>query len=209
MHHLLEIWSGWVLHWGYTGIIILMAMESSIFPVPSEVVIPPAAFLAAQGHLNFWGVIIAGTVGSYLGAAITYWISRVVGRPLIVRYGRFFFIPPEKLERAERWLSRYETGGVFFARLLPVVRHLISIPAGIVRMNFAAFSVATITGSAIWCTVLAYLGVQAYRRQPDLLSNPDAMVHFIKTQSHWIVLITLLLTILYLATLRLTKPSTE
>jgi len=209
MHHLLEIWSGWVLHWGYAGIIVLMAMESSIFPVPSEVVIPPAAFLAAQGHLNFWGVIVAGTVGSYLGAAITYWISRVLGRPLIIRYGRFFLVPPEKLERAETWLSRYETGGVFFARLLPVVRHLISIPAGIVRMNFTAFSLATITGSAIWCTVLAYLGAQAYRRQPDLLSNPDAMVHFIKTQSHWIVLIVLVLALLYLGTLRLTKPSAK
>jgi membrane protein DedA with SNARE-associated domain len=206
MHHLLEIWSGWVLHWGYAGIIILMAMESSIFPVPSEVVIPPAAFLAAQGHLNFWGVIIAGTVGSYLGAAITYWISRMLGRPLIIRYGRFFLVPPEKLERAETWLSRYETGGVFFARLLPVVRHLISIPAGIVRMNFTTFSLATITGSAIWCAVLAYLGAQAYRRQPDLLSNPDAMVHFIKSQSHWIILIVLILALLYLGTLRLTKP---
>src|SRR4051794_37477193 len=171
MHHLLQVWFSWVLNGGYLGIIILMAMESSIFPVPSEVVIPPAAFLAAQGHLNFWGVIIAGTVGSYLGAAITYWISRMLGRPLIIRYGRFFLVPPEKLERAETWLSRYETGGVFFARLLPVVRHLISIPAGIVRMNFTTFSLATITGSAIWCAVLAYLGAQAYRRQPDLLSN--------------------------------------
>jgi membrane protein DedA with SNARE-associated domain len=209
MHHLLEIWSGWVLHWGYFGIVVLMAMESSIFPVPSEVVIPPAAFLAAQGHLNFWGVIIAGTVGSYLGAAITYWISRALGRALIIRYGRLFLISPEKLERAEIWLSRYETGGVFFARLLPVVRHLISIPAGIVRMNFVAFSAVTIAGSAIWCTVLAYLGLKAYHKEPQLLSNPEAMVQFIKTQSYWIVLIVLALTSLYLATLRLTKPSSK
>ncbi len=209
MHHLLEIWSGWVLHWGYLGIVVLMAMESSIFPVPSEVVIPPAAFLAAQGHLNFWGVIVAGTVGSYLGAAITYWVSRALGRALIVRYGRWFFISPEKLERAEIWLSRYETGGVFFARLLPVVRHLISIPAGIVRMNFVAFSTVTVAGSAIWCTVLAYLGLKAYHKEPQLLSDPEAMVHFIKTQSYWIVLIVLALTLLYLATLRLTKPSSK
>lgn len=209
MHHLLEIWSGWVLHWGYLGIVVLMAMESSIFPVPSEVVIPPAAFLAAQGHLNLWGVIVAGTVGSYLGAAITYWVSRGLGRALIVRYGRWFFISPEKLERTEIWLSRYETGGVFFARLLPVVRHLISIPAGIVRMNFVVFSTVTIAGSAIWCTVLAYLGLKAYHKEPQLLSDPEAMVHFIKTQSYWIVLIVLALTLLYLATLRLTKPSSK
>jgi membrane protein DedA with SNARE-associated domain len=209
MHHLLEIWVGWVEAYGYWGIIVLMAMESSIFPVPSEVVIPPAAFLAAQGRLNFWGVIVAGTVGSYLGAAITYWVARAVGRPLIVRYGRFFFLRPEKLERAEIWLARYETGGVFFARLLPVVRHLISIPAGIVRMNFTAFSAVTIAGSAIWCAVLAYLGQQAYRKEPKLFSEPEAMVHFIKTQSHWIVLFVLVLAVLYLATLRLTRPASR
>jgi membrane protein DedA with SNARE-associated domain len=209
MHRLLEIWFSWVLNGGYPGIVVLMAMESSIFPVPSEVVIPPAAFLAAQGHLNFWGVVLAGTVGSYLGAAITYWVSLFVGRPLLLRFGRFFFLSPEKLERAEIWLARYETGGVFFARLLPVVRHLISIPAGIVRMNFLTFSFVTIVGSAIWCYILACLGVEAYRREPQLLDNPEAMVNFIKTQSYWIVLLTILLAALYLLTLRLTRrPAT-
>src|ERR1700730_15625794 len=99
MHHLLEIWVGWVLHGGYAGIIVLMAMESSIFPVPSEIVIPPAAFLAAQGKLSFSGVVLAGTLGSYLGAASTYWISRLAGRPLIVKYGRFIFISPKKLKQ--------------------------------------------------------------------------------------------------------------
>ena len=197
----------WVLTGGYPGIIILMAMESSIFPVPSEIVIPPAAFLAAQGKLNFWGVILAGTVGSYLGAAITYWISRLVGRPLILRYGRYFFFPPKKLEDAERWLVRYEASGIFFARLLPVVRHLISIPAGLVRMNFTTFSIMTVVGSAIWCWVLAYLGDIAYRRQPDLLSNPDALVHFIKAQSLWIVILVAVFAVLYMGTLRLLRRS--
>ncbi|MEP6777398.1 MAG: DedA family protein [Chthoniobacterales bacterium] len=209
MHHLLEIWFGWVLHGGYLGIILLMAMESSIFPVPSEIVIPPAAFLAAQGHLNFAGVIIAGTVGSYLGSAITYWISRAIGRPLIVRYGRFFLIGPTKLDRAENWLTRYEAGGVFFARLLPVIRHLISIPAGIVRMKFGLFSLVTIVGSAIWCTILAYLGARAYRVEPTLLSDPDAMVHFIKSQSTWIVLIVVLFAMLYLAVVRFSSRRAE
>ena len=195
----------WVLTGGYPGIIILMAMESSIFPVPSEVVIPPAAFLAAQGKLNYWGVILAGTVGSYLGAAVTYWVSRLVGRPLILRYGRYFFLSPTRLEEAERWLARYEASGVFFARLLPVVRHLISIPAGLVRMNFTTFSITTVVGSAIWCWVLAYLGDMAYRRQPDLLSNPDAMVHFIKGQSLWIVILIAVFAVLYMGTLRLMR----
>jgi membrane protein DedA with SNARE-associated domain len=205
MHHLLEVWVGWVQHWGYFGIVILMAMESSIFPVPSEVVIPPAAFLAAQGHLNFTGVIIAGTVGSYFGSVITYWVSRSLGRALILRYGRFVLITPEKLERAEVWLERYEGGGVFFARLLPVVRHLISIPAGLVKMGFAMFSLVTIAGSAIWCYVLAYLGDEAFRIEPKLLENPEAMMRFIKGQSHWLILVIVLFASLYLLTLRLTS----
>ena len=206
MHALLKIWVGWVLSGGYLGIIVLMAMESSIFPVPSEIVIPPAAFLAAQGKLSFTGVVLAGTLGSYLGAAITYWVSRLIGRRLIARYGRFVFINPRKLEQAEHWLNRYEAGGVFFARLLPVVRHLISIPAGIVRMNFKVFSLVTIIGSGIWCWILAYLGAKAYRLEPELLSDPEKMIHFIKTQSYWIVLIVVLFAVLYLLTLRLMRP---
>ena len=205
MHHLLEVWFGWVLSGGYLGIILLMAMESSIFPVPSEVVIPPAAFLAAQGHLNFSAVILAGTAGSYLGAGITYWVSRGLGRVVIVRFGWLFFITPEKLERAEVWLSRYEAGGVFFARLLPVIRHLISIPAGIVRMNFKVFSVVTILGSALWCFILAYLGERAYRAEPGLLSDPEALVHFIRAQSRWILLVVVAFAVLYILTLRLMK----
>jgi membrane protein DedA with SNARE-associated domain len=206
MHHLLEIWFGWVLSGGYIGIIVLMAMESSIFPVPSEVVIPPAAFLAAQGKLSFTGVVLAGTLGSYLGSAVTYWASRLIGRPLIVRYGRFVLLTPKKLEQAEQWLIRYEAAGVFFARLLPVVRHLISIPAGIVRMNFSLFSLVTITGSGIWCYILAYLGDKAYRAEPELITSPEALVRFIHGQSSGILLLVTLFAALYMLTLRLMKP---
>ncbi len=205
MHHLIEVWFSWVLNWGYFGIILLMAMESSIFPVPSEVVIPPAAFLAAQGHLSFSGVVIAGTVGSYLGSAITYWVSRALGRPLIMRYGKYFLLSPDKITRAEIWLARYEAGGIFFARLLPVIRHLISIPAGIVRMNFWTFSAMTIVGSAIWCYILAVLGAKAFAAQPDLIKNPDAMVQFIKSQSLWIIAVVVVFTALYFLMMRLSS----
>ena len=206
MHHLLETWFSWVLTGGYTGIIVLMAMESSIFPVPSEIVIPPAAFLAAQGKLSFTGVVLAGTFGSYLGSAITYWASRLIGRALIVKYGRFVLLTPKKLERAEGWLARYEAGGIFFARLLPVVRHLISIPAGIVRMNFGLFSLMTITGSAIWCYILAYLGEKAYRVEPQLLTDPEALVRFIHGQSTWILVVVAVFAALYILSMRLSKP---
>jgi membrane protein DedA with SNARE-associated domain len=208
VHHLIETWFSWVLTGGYIGIVVLMAMGSSPLPVPAEAVIPPAAFLAAQGRLSFTGVILAGTFGSYLGAAVVYWLSLVLGRPLLFRYGRYFLLKPEKLEKAEAWLERYESGGVFFARLLPIIRHFISIPAGIVRMNFGTFSVVTIAGSAIASAILAYLGDQAYRRQPDLISNPDALVHFIKSQSHWIALAVILFGALYLLVMRLMRPKT-
>lgn len=138
--------------------IILMAMESSIFPVPSELVVPPPAILAAQGgKMTITGLILAGTFGSWLGSAITYWVAMLVGRPLVMRFGKYFLMPPAKIERAEIFMHRYEAGGIFFARLLPVIRHLISIPAGMIRMGFLKFSVLTVIGSAIWCSVLAVL----------------------------------------------------
>src|SRR5437773_10253027 len=205
MHHLLETWFHWVLTGGYVGIIVLMAMESSVFPVPSEIVIPPAAFLAAQGKLSFTGVVLAGVLGSYLGSAITYWASRLIGRPLIVKYGRFV-LSPKKLEQAEHWLARYEAGGVFFARLLPVIRHLISIPAGIVRMNFGLFSFVTLAGSALWCWILAYLGDKAFRMEPELLTSPEALVRFIHGQSRGILLVITLFAAIYMLTLRIMKP---
>ena len=207
MHHLVEIWFGWVRDGGYWAIILLMAMESSIIPVPSEIVIPPAAFLAAQGHLSFAGVILAGTFGSYIGSAASYWVSLWLGRPLIVRYGRYFLLGEEKIARAETWLARYEAGGVFFARLLPVIRHLISIPAGIVRMNFAVFSVMTILGAGIWCSVLTYLGYGAHRLHPSLIDKPEEMEHFIKGQSWSIVLCITVFAALYFVMLKLTAKS--
>ena len=207
MHALIAIWFGWVRDWGYLGVILLMAMESSIFPVPSEVVIPPAAFLAAEGKMSLWGVVLAGTLGSYLGSAITYWIARWLGRVVIVRWGRFFLISEKKLEGAEHFMHRYEAGGIFFARLLPVVRHLISIPAGIVRMSFGMFSAMTVVGSFIWCCVLAYLGHQASVKSPNLIKDPKAMVDFIKGESHWIIACILALMALYFLVMKLTaKP---
>ena len=147
---------------GYLLIALLMAMESSILPLPSEVVIPPAAHLAHTGQipLNLWGIVIAGALGSWLGATIMYWASRLAGRPLVMRHGRLVLISPEKVEKAERWSAHYGSMGIFISRMLPVVRHLIGIPAGIVRMDYLKFSIYTLLGSAIWCAVLCYVGVK-------------------------------------------------
>jgi membrane protein DedA with SNARE-associated domain len=203
MHQLVQVWFDWVLTGGYLGIIVLMAMGSTPLPVPAEVVVPPAAFLAAQGRLSLAGVILASTLGAYFGAAVMYWLSLWLGRPLVVRFGRFILFPPKKLEEAEHWLARYEAGGVFFSRLLPGVRHLISIPAGIVRMNFAIFSVVTLIGSAISCSILAYLGVRAQHAAPDLLKDPDALIQFVRGQSKWLLLAVLAFAALYILSMRL------
>ncbi len=147
---------------GYPLIMLLMAIESSVLPLPSEVVIPPAAHLAYTGQLplTLWAIVLAGTIGSWLGATAMYWASRLAGRPLVLRYGKYIFIPSEKVEGAERWAAHYGGMGIFVSRLLPVVRHLIGIPAGIVRVNYWKFSVFTLLGSGIWCSVLCWLGVK-------------------------------------------------
>ncbi|MBI2265758.1 MAG: DedA family protein [Armatimonadetes bacterium] len=181
--------------WGYTGVVLLMAMESSVFPVPSELVIPPAAYWASQGKMSYLGVIAAGTLGSWLGAACTYWVSRWLGRPLVLRYGKYFLVQPHKVGVAEKWIAHYGTAGIFFARLLPVVRHLISIPAGICRMSFWPFSAMTVIGSAIWCSVLTWFGPRVIT--PEMFSNAEAMVHAVKSQMHWIVLLVLVVAGLY------------
>jgi membrane protein DedA with SNARE-associated domain len=209
MHHLIQVWSEWVLTGGYLGIIVLMAMGSTPIPLPAEVVVPPAAFLAAQGRLNLVGVILASTLGAYLGAALMYWLSLWLGRPLVVKFGRFILFPPKKLEEAEHWLARYEAGGIFFARLLPGVRHLISIPAGIVRMNFKVFSIMTLLGSAISCSVLAFLGVRAQRVAPNLLNDPEGLVHFVRSQTKWLLLVVLAFAALYVLSMWLSKRKAE
>jgi membrane protein DedA with SNARE-associated domain len=147
---------------GYFLVALLMAIESSIVPLPSEVIIPPAAHLAHtnQSSLTLVGIIIAGTVGSWLGASVMYWASRLAGRPLVLKFGRYFMISPAKVEGAERWASHYGAAGIFISRLLPVVRHLIGIPAGIVKMDYRIFSLFTVVGSALWCGVLCYVGIK-------------------------------------------------
>ncbi|MDD3181091.1 MAG: DedA family protein [Opitutaceae bacterium] len=147
---------------GYPLIALLMAIESSIVPLPSELVIPPAAHLAyTKGGMSLTGIILAGAIGSWVGATVMYWISRLAGRPLVMRYGRLILVPPAKVEKAERWSSRFGSFGIFASRLLPVVRHLIGIPAGIVRMDYWKFSLYTLLGSGLWCAVLCWLGIRA------------------------------------------------
>lgn len=157
----------WVLNvtqgLGYIGIVILMAIESSFLPLPSEVVIPPAAYLASQGKMNLLLIIAAGTLGSVLGAAVNYFLSRSLGRFVVykiaaTRAARFFLVTPEKISRAEVYFLANSSRATFFGRLIPVVRHLISIPAGFCRMPFGSFVFFTALGAALWVSILTALG---------------------------------------------------
>jgi membrane protein DedA with SNARE-associated domain len=157
---------------GYLLVGLLMAIESSIVPLPSELVMPPAAYLAVStGKMTLSGLVVAGAVGSWVGASLMYGAARWLGRPLIVRYGRFFFVTPAKLEAAERWTASFGPYGVFAARLLPVIRHLIGIPVGIVRMHYGWYSLVTLVGAGLWSAVLCGLGVTAGRDQALLAGD--------------------------------------
>jgi len=143
---------------GYPGIFLLMAMESSIFPVPSELVMPPAGYLAQQGKMNIGLAILCGTFGSLVGAYANYFAARHLGRPLLLKYGRYVWITEEKFTRVENFFLRHGEISTFLGRLLPVIRHLISLPAGLAGMGHVRFSLYTLLGAGIWVTVLTYIG---------------------------------------------------
>ena len=171
MSGLLHQFSDWYLsalsQGGYWLIAGLMALESTLVPIPSEVIIPPAAYLAhTQGQLSAIGVVLSGTAGSWVGAALMYWGSRWLGRPLVAAG----ITVASKIEMAEQWSSKFGWAGVFFSRLLPVIRHLIGIPVGILRMDFRWYALATLAGSLLWCSVLTWLGV-SLGRHPELLTG--------------------------------------
>jgi membrane protein DedA with SNARE-associated domain len=143
---------------GYTGIFLLMAMESSVIPVPSELVMPPAGYLAQQGQMNIWVAILMGTAGSLLGAYANYYAAHYLGRPLLLKYGKYVWITEEKFAKVERYFRDHGEISTFIGRLLPVVRHLISLPAGLAGMNHVKFSLYTLAGAGIWVTILTWIG---------------------------------------------------
>ena len=158
MHELIDWLVTTIGAMGYPGIFLLMAMESSIFPVPSELVMPPAGYLAQQGKMNIGLAILCGTLGSLVGAYANYFAARHLGRPLLLKYGRYVWITEEKFTRVENFFLRHGEISTFLGRLLPVIRHLISLPAGLAGMGHVRFSLYTLLGAGIWVTVLTYIG---------------------------------------------------
>ncbi|ASF48151.1 DedA family protein [Methylovulum psychrotolerans] len=143
---------------GYTGIFLLMAMESSVIPIPSEIIMPPAGYLVHEGKMNMALVIVSGTLGSLFGAYVNYFAAHWLGRPLLVKYGHYVLIREETLVRVERYFAEHGEISTFIGRLLPVIRHLISIPAGLAGMNHLKFSLYTLLGAFLWVTILTFVG---------------------------------------------------
>ena len=145
---------------GYLGIVLLMAIESACIPLPSEIIMPFSGYLAGQGRFTLWGVAVAGAIGCNVGSAVAYFAGARGGRPWLERYGRYVLITRRDLEWADRWFARYGEATIFFARLLPVIRTFIALPAGIARMSLWRFHLYTFLGSLPWCWALAWLGLK-------------------------------------------------
>ncbi|HEX5412528.1 MAG TPA: DedA family protein [Terriglobia bacterium] len=153
---------------GYPGITLLMAVESACIPLPSEVIMPFSGYLVSAGHFSLWGVALAGALGCNVGSIVAYYVGAAGGRPLAERYGHYVLITRHDLEMADRFFAHYGDWAVFIARLLPVVRTFIALPAGIARMNFARFNIFTFLGSLPWCFALAYVGMKLGERWETL-----------------------------------------
>ena len=205
LHHLLAVWMQFVLDWGYLGVFVMMFFESTAVPIPAEVVIPPAAYWAAQGRFNVVAIVIAATAGSWAGSAASYWIAWKLGRPLVERYGRFVLLSKKKIKAADHWFDAYGAGGIFVARLLPGIRHLISIPAGLFEMNFRTFSIMTIVGAGLFNAALAWFGIQVLGDQPQLMHDPEALVTVLKSKSYWLIGFAVVVGALYAVTVWMHK----
>jgi len=173
VHWLAEV----IFQLGYPGIVLLMAIESSFIPFPSELVLPPAGYLAAQGRMSATLAFACGLAGSMVGALVNYYLAAKLGRPLLHRYGKYFLVKEKSLIRAEEFFARHGEVSTFIGRLIPVIRQLISLPAGVARMRLDLFALYTAIGAGIWCAILTTIGWVVGRSQmlasfDEILSNP-------------------------------------
>ena len=159
---IIEILSGFIVAtisaMGYSGVILLMAIESACIPLPSEIIMPFSGYLVSTGQLNLWAVAFAGAVGCVLGSLVAYWVGMYGGRPVIEKYGRYVLLSRHDLDIADRWFANHGEAIVFVSRLLPAIRTFIAFPAGVARMNLKRFIIYTFAGSLPWCLGLAYIG---------------------------------------------------
>jgi len=195
----LEVAVSYAPAWGFLLILLLMAVESSFIPFPSEVVMIPAGFLAARGELTC-GIpwldmlisLVVALLGSLAGAYVNYWLASKLGRPLLYRYGKYFLLSPKTLQRSEEIFRQYGEMTTFVCRMLPAIRQLISLPAGLCQMNFRRFTFFTLLGAGIWCLILLlvgwYLGKAAGDiTYPELVARGSDLIH-----RHYAILLAIL-----------------
>ena len=176
---------------GYGGIFLLMFLESTFFPFPSEIIMIPAGYLAYEGEMNVLMVVFVGILGSVVGALFNYYIAKYFGRAFILRYGKYFFIKEETLDKLEAFFTKHGELSTFNGRLIPGIRQLISLPAGLARMSVAKFSFYTALGAGIWVVVLVALGY--------LLGSNEALIsQYLKSATLIALISVVLLTIFYI-----------
>ncbi len=185
MHEIVDFIVNIAREFGYFGIFVMMFLESTFFPFPSEVAMIPAGYLSAKGEMNLFLSLLAGTSGSLLGALFNYFLAYKYGRVGVLKFGKYFFFTEEKLEKMEQFFVKHGAFSTFFARLIPGVRQLVSLPAGLSKMNLRKFALHTTLGAGIWATVLLLLGY-------FLGENSD----LIKTYLHQMVIGTLTIIVL-------------
>ena len=197
LDQLFQAWMRLIHDWGYAGTFLLTVVGFTVFPVPIEIIVPSAAYWATQGATDLRWVVVVAALGTWVGASIAFLVARTVGRPLILRYGRYVFVPEKKWLMAEAWILHYSAMGVFFAQLLPVVRHVISLPAGAARMSYRTFSISFLLGAFIECSLLAWFGVHVLGGQKDLMSDPRALRHAIEAKLWWVIAAAGVMVLLY------------
>ncbi|MDD2651444.1 MAG: DedA family protein [Sulfurimonas sp.] len=180
-----------ILDWGYIGVFILMTIESSFIPFPSEIVLIPAGYLASKGEMHIGMIMLSALGGSMAGAFVNYYLALLLGRKILSKYGKYFFIKENALQKMDDYFEKHGHISTFIGRLLPGIRQLISIPAGLARMNLAVFSLYTALGASLWAFILVILGY-------TIGENQELIDAYLKQITFVVVVILVLLALWYI-----------
>lgn len=179
----MQQFAAWITHIiqtvGYPGLFVMIVLESTLVPIPSELIMPFAGYLAHQGELSLTTILVINSVAALVGSGICYWIGAAGGRPLLLRYGKYAGVRAKDLERTETFFNRHGRATILVGRFLPVVRHIISVPAGVARMRLVPFFTQTFIGSTIWGSVLIFIGYSLgdrFRKTASELKHVDEIV---------------------------------
>jgi len=191
IHDIANTIVGYIGDMGYWGIFLLMFLESTFFPFPSEIIMIPAGYLAFKGEMNLYLIILTGILGSVGGALLNYYLAMAFGRTFILKYGKYFFIKEETLDKLETFFAKHGEISTFTGRLIPGIRQLISLPAGLARMNMTKFSFFTALGAGIWVVVLVAVGYLVG-------SNEELISQYLKSATLIALVCVILITIFYI-----------